>query len=136
KKEFATHGPSGEPLGTEGCEKVPFEGSVETALGTPTADSPSGLSVNLKIPQNTNPEGLATANLKKTVVTLPPGISINPSTGNGLVGCSVEQFDQFREDASTCPENSKIGTVQIVTSLIEKPISGGIYLARQNENPF
>jgi len=136
KKEFATHGPSGEPLGTEGCEKVPFEGSVETALGTPTADSPSGLSVNLKIPQNTNPEGLATANLKKTVVTLPSGVSINPSTANGLVGCSIGQFDQFSEAASTCPENSKIGTVEIKTSLIEEPISGGIYLARQTENPF
>jgi hypothetical protein len=136
RKSFATHGPSGEPLGTEGCEKVPFEGSVETALGTPTADSPSGLRVDVKIPQNTNPEGLAVANLKKTVVTLPPGISINPSTGNGLVGCSLAQFDQFGEAASTCPENSKIGTVQITTPLIEQPISGGIYLARQTENPF
>ncbi|HEY0278357.1 MAG TPA: hypothetical protein VGC32_08820 [Solirubrobacterales bacterium] len=133
---FATHGNFGEPLGTEGCGRVPFGGSVETSLGTPTADSPSGLGVDLKIPQNTNPEGLATANLKKTVVTLPAGISINPSTGNGLIGCSVAQFDQFGEAASTCPQNSKIGTVEIKTPLIEQPIAGGIYLARQTENPF
>jgi hypothetical protein len=133
---FATHGNFGEPLGTEGCSRVPFSGSVETSLGTPTADSPSSLGVDLKIPQNTNPEGLATANLKKTVVTLPPGISINPSTGNGLIGCSVAQFDQFGEAASTCPQNSKIGTVEIKTPLIEAPIAGGIYLARQTENPF
>ncbi len=133
---FATHGNYGEPLGTEGCGRIPFSGSVETSLGTPTADSPSSLGVDLKIPQNTNPEGLATANLKKTVVTLPPGISINPSTGNGLIGCSVAQFDQFGEAASTCPQNSKIGTVEIKTPLIEAPIAGGIYLARQTENPF
>ncbi|HWH20665.1 MAG TPA: hypothetical protein VN671_09030 [Solirubrobacterales bacterium] len=136
KASFATHGNFGEPLGTEGCDQVPFGGSVETSLGTPTADSPSSLGVDLKIPQNTNPEGLATANLKKTVVTLPAGISINPSTGNGLIGCSVAQFDQFGEAASTCPQNSKIGTVEIKTPLIEQPIAGGIYLARQAENPF
>lgn len=130
---FATHGVFGEPLGVEGCDRVPFGGSIETALGTPTADSPSGLSVDLKIPQNTNPDGLATANLKKTVVTLPPGISIDPSTANGLVGCSVAQFD---EAPSSCPQNSKIGTVEIDTPLLQAPITGGIYLARQTENPF
>ncbi len=133
---FATHGVFGEPLGTEGCDRVPFSGSVETALGTPSADSPSGLGVDVKIPQNTNPNGLATANLKKTVVTLPPGISINPSTANGLVGCSVAQFGQFSEAASSCPQNSKIGTVAIDTPLLDEPVAGGIYLARQTENPF
>jgi hypothetical protein len=135
-RSFATHGNFGEPLGTEGCDRVPFSGSIETSLGTPTADSPSGLGVDLKIPQTASPEGLATANLKKTVVTLPPGVSINPSTANGLVGCSVDQFDQFSEAASTCPQNSKIGTVEIATPLLKQPIAGGIYLARQNENPF
>ena len=133
---FATHGNFGEPLGTEGCDRVPFSGSIETSLGTPTADSPSSLGVDLKIPQNTNPTGLATANLRKSVVTLPPGISINPSTANGLIGCSVAQFDQFGEGASTCPQNSKIGTVEIDTPLHSEAITGGIYLARQTENPF
>ena len=133
---FATHGNFGEPLGTDGCDRVPFGGSIETSLGTPTADSPSSLGVDLRIPQNTNPNGLATANLRKSVVTLPPGISINPATANGLVGCSVAQFDQFGEAASTCPQNSKIGTVEIATPLLGEAITGGIYLARQTENPF
>ena len=82
---FATHGNFGEPLGTEGCDRVPFGGSIETSLGTPTADSPSGLGVDLKIPQNTNPNGIATANLRKSVVTLPPGISIKTLAPRGMV---------------------------------------------------
>ena len=134
--EFTTHGEAGEPLGADGCDLVPFEPSVTTSLDSAAADSPSGLAVNVHIPQNTNPEGLASANLKSTVVTLPPGISINPSTANGLVGCSIAQFDQFSEAASTCPQNSKIGTVAIDTPLLSEPIEGGIYLARQTENPF
>jgi hypothetical protein len=133
---FTTHGKAGEPLGADGCNLVPFDPSITTALDSGTADSPSGLAVNVHIPQNKNPEGLASANLKSTVVTLPAGISINPSTANGLVGCSVAQFDQFSEAASTCPQNSKIGTVGIDTPLLPVPIEGGIYLARQTENPF
>lgn len=134
--EFTTHGESGEPLGADGCDLVPFDPSVTTSLDSATADSPSGLAVDVHIPQNTNPEGLASANLKSTVVTLPAGISINPSTANGLVGCSIAQFDQFSEAASTCPQNSKIGTVAIDTPLLPDSIEGGIYLARQTENPF
>jgi hypothetical protein len=134
--EFTTHGKNGEPLGADGCDLVPFAPSISTSLDSATADSPSGLAVDVHIPQNTNPEGLASANLKSTQVTLPAGISINPSTANGLVGCSVAQFDQFSEAASSCPENSKIGTVAIDTPLLPDAIEGGIYLARQNENPF
>jgi hypothetical protein len=133
---FTTHGKSGQPLGADGCDLVPFAPSISTALDSATADSPSGLAVDVHIPQNTSPEGLASANLKSTQVTLPAGISINPSTANGLVGCSVAQFDQFGEAASSCPQNSKIGTVAIETPLLPDPIEGGIYLARQNENPF
>jgi hypothetical protein len=133
---FTTHGKAGEPLGADGCGRVPFEPSISTALDSATADSPSGLAVDVRIPQNTNPEGLASANLKSTVVTLPPGISINPSTANGLVGCSIAQFAQFGEAPSTCPQNSKIGTMAIDTPLLPDPIEGGIYLARQTENPF
>ncbi|HEY2054665.1 MAG TPA: hypothetical protein VGH14_12085 [Solirubrobacterales bacterium] len=136
RASFTTHGKAGEPLGADGCDLVPFAPSISTALDSATADSPSGLAVNVHIPQNTNPEGLASANLKSTAVTLPAGISINPSTANGLVGCSVGQFDQFSEAASSCPQNSKIGTVGIETPLLPVPIEGGIYLARQTENPF
>jgi hypothetical protein len=134
--QFTTHGEAGEPLGADGCDLVPFAPSITTSLDSATADSPSGLAVDVHIPQNTNPEGLASANLKSTVVTLPAGISINPSTANGLVGCSIAQFDQFSEAASSCPQNSKIGTVAIDTPLLPEAIEGGIYLARQTENPF
>lgn len=134
---FTTHDKSGTPLGADGCDRVPFEPSVSTTLDTPAAaDTPSGLAVNVHIPQNTNPEGLASANLRSTALTLPAGISINPSTANGLVGCSLARFDQFIEAASTCPQNSKIGTVEIDTPLLPDPIAGGIYLAQQGANPF
>lgn len=134
--EFPTHDAAGNPYALEGCDELPFAGGLSTALESSAADSPSGLTVDLKVPQNNNATGLATAQLKDATVTLPPGVSVNPSAGAGLVGCSVAQFDQFGEGPSGCPANSKIGVVEIDTPLLEEPMSGSVYLARQTENPF
>jgi hypothetical protein len=134
--EFPTHDAAGNPYALEGCDKLPFAGDLSTALETSAADSPSGLTVDLQVPQNENTTGLATAHLKRAVVTLPPGVSVDPSAANGLTSCSVAQFDQFSEGPADCPASSKIGTVEIDTPLLDKPMDGSVYLARQNENPF
>lgn len=134
--EFSTHDGAGNPYALEGCDELPFHGALSTALETSASDSPSGLTVDLKVPQNSNATGLATAHLKNATVALPPGVSVNPSAANGLTSCSVGQFDQFGEGPSSCPANSKIGVVEIDTPLLEEPMSGSVYLARQTENPF
>jgi hypothetical protein len=133
---FLSHGLSGEPLGGEGCDQLPFDPSIATSLSQPSTDSPTGLSVDVRIPQRHDPNGLATAHLRSTAVTLPQGISIDPSAAGGLVGCSIGQFAQLSEAPSTCPTNSKIGKVEIDTPLFPEPLTGAIYLARQGENPF
>jgi len=136
RAEFVTHDGAGNPYALEGCDELPFAGGLSTALETSAADSPSGLTVDLQVPQNNNTTGLATAHLKSATVALPPGVSVNPSAGAGLVGCSEAQFDQYGEGPSSCPANSKIGVVEIDTPLLEEPMSGSVYLARQTENPF
>ena len=79
------------------------------------ADSPTGLHVNLHIPQNQDSEGLATANLKDTTLTLPEGMVVNPSAGDGAAGCSPSQVDLHGSGAAQCPDGSKIGTTEIDT---------------------
>ena len=134
--EYVTHDAAGAPYALEGCDELPFTGSVSTALESSAADSPSGLTVDLKVPQSNNTTGLGAAQLKKAAVTLPAGVSVNPSAASGLVGCSVAQFDQFGEGPSNCPANSKIGAVNIDTPLLDEPMTGSVYQARQDENPF
>src|SRR6202034_3901988 len=76
-----------------GCEKLDFSPQVVVSPEPSQAASPSGLSVEVQVPQTyDNPEGLAESNLKNTTVTLPAGVSVNPSAGDGLAGCSEEQF--------------------------------------------
>jgi hypothetical protein len=121
---------------TTGCSALDFTPSITITPDTSVADSPSGLDVDLTVPQNETPLGLATSTLENTTVALPPGVSVSPSAANGLEACSEAQIGLHTEAAAQCPNGSKIGTVEITSPLIPDHLIGGVYVARQGENPF
>jgi hypothetical protein len=121
---------------TTGCNTLDFTPSVSIAPDTPVADAPSGLSANIEVPQNETPTGLATSSLENTTVELPAGVSVSPSAANGLEACSEAQIGLHSEAAAECPNASKIGTVEITSPLISDHLTGGVYVAKQGENPF
>jgi hypothetical protein len=137
----------------EGSE--PEKPSFEFRPATNQASAPTGATARLHIPQAglTDPNKLGTSDLKKTVVTLPQGLGLNPSAGQGLQSCTEAQVGyetpgkpggeplpanatRFDEAPVTCPEGSKLGTVQVRSPLLEEELEGTIYLAAQEENPF
>jgi hypothetical protein len=132
---FSTDG-GGAPAGLVGCEKPAFKPSVVVQPSAGTADSPTGLQFHLHIPQNENPEGIATSELKSTTVSLPPGLAVDPSAADGLAACSEAQIGLEGGQPARCPAASKVGSVQIKTPLLENPLPGAVYLARQGENPY
>jgi uncharacterized repeat protein (TIGR01451 family) len=83
---------NGNPSGISGCASVPFAPSLEARPTTNVADSPSGLDADVHVPQSADLNTLATAHLKKAVVTLPPGLVLNPSSANGLGSCTPSQI--------------------------------------------
>ncbi len=119
-----------------GCDELHFTGSVTAQPETTAADSPTGVDVDVKVPQNEEPESLATPPLRDSVVTLPAGVSINPSQAGGLQACSEAQIALGTNDQPACPEASKIGTVEVSTPTTAGVLQGSVYLAAQNENPF
>jgi hypothetical protein len=121
---------------TTGCSALDFTPSITITPDTSVADSPSGLEVDLKVPQNETPSGLASSSLENTTVELPAGVSVSPSAANGLEACSAAQIGLHDEAAAECPNGSKIGTVEITSPLIPDHLTGGVYVARQGENPF
>jgi hypothetical protein len=121
---------------TTGCGALDFTPSVSIAPDTSVADAPSGLTANIEVPQNETAEGLATSSLENTTVELPAGVSVSPSAANGLEACSEAQIGLHSEAAAECPNGSKIGTVEITSPLISDHLTGGVYVARQGENPF
>jgi len=118
--------------GPDGCERLPFDPSMKVTLGSSTADAPSGLSVALKIPQPQNPNGLESAHLKDVNVSLPDGLTINPSAAGGLQACGDDQLRQGEDTPMSCPLASKIGTVEATTPLLAERLTGGVYLRPQN----
>jgi hypothetical protein len=141
-----TADPNGEPFVNVGCDQLEFETKIEARPTTNLADSPSGLDVKLTIPQNTDPDGYAAAHLKNASVQLPAGMTVNPSSANGLGACSpggiglVSPIGQpkaiFNGADANCPNDSKLGTVEVNTPLIDHPLKGAIYLGEQGNNPF
>jgi hypothetical protein len=125
---------NGDPLQAEGCETVPFVPSFSTSVDTTTPDAGVGLRVKLAFPQDglTDPTGYATGHLKKAVVTLPEGLTINPASADGLTACSDGQLKLGTNDPVACGLSSRVGTVDATTPLLAERLTGGIYVRSQN----
>ena len=120
-----------------GCQSLSFKPSINVGVGPSSADSPSAVSVDVHVPQAPDDAGsLATPSLKSAVVTLPPGIQLSPAAANGLQACSEAQFGPDTSAEPACPDASKIGTAEIDSPISADPLTGGIWLAQQNANPF
>jgi hypothetical protein len=117
-----------------GCDMVPFAPSITVTPTSRATSSPTGVNVKLSLPQSRNPEALAEADLKKAVVTLPEGMSINPASADGLQACDDAHLHLDSDAPADCPEGSKIGTVLLHTQLISNPIEGAVYIRTQNSN--
>ena len=124
------------PMAVTGCDLLKLPISLAAAATTKMADSPTGLEVKLHVPQDQSAAGLSAAVLKRAVVELPAGMSINPSSADGLGSCTEAQVGLDNTDPAGCPESSKIGSVSIVTPLLDDRMDGSLYLAQQGTNPF
>jgi hypothetical protein len=147
-------------LGFAGCDELPFNEapfspSIDVTPEQHAASTPTGLSVDVKVPQQSTLEAnkLAEADVRDTTVTLPRGVQLSPSAANGLEGCSEQQVgfeainpttqtQEFDTVAVSCPHGSKVGTVHIKTPLLANELKGAVYLAspapngEEGKNPF
>lgn len=119
-----------------GCDRLQFKPSMTAQFDTTVADSPAGLDLELRLPQSEDPNTLATPPLRRGVVTLPQGVTVDPSSADGLQACSPAQIDLGSVTPPTCPDASKIGTVQLTSPLLPGTLAGSVFLATQNDNPF
>jgi hypothetical protein len=131
----------GNPVPLGGCDAVPFAPKVSSQPTSRQSSSPSGLDFELNLPNQgwLSPGGIAETEPKKTVFTLPEGMTVNPSLVEGIGVCSPAQYkaEQVNTPAGAgCPESSKLGSVIASSPLIKEQIKGAVYLAAPYENPF
>ena len=133
----------------DGCDALPFDPSISVASDGQQGSTPTGLSVAIHLPQEEtlNPHGLSVAAVKDTTVTLPVGVQLSPSAADGLLSCSTAQAGytgidpvggaaQFTPGPVECADASKVATVEVKTPLLAEPLTGAVYLATQDQNPF
>ena len=135
-----SHGDGGEPLGMRDCAALGLTASIHAQPTAHSAEGPTGLDFGLDIadPGLTNPTGRADSEIKEARVTLPEGMTINPSQAEGLGVCSEKQLEGetlTSEPGEGCPQSSKIGTVEIESPLAAGEIlKGALYVAKPYEN--
>jgi hypothetical protein len=137
----------------QGCNQLPFTPSITLQPETQAGSTPTGLHVDVHVPQqpSASANGLAEADVKSTTVTVPRGVLVNPAAAHGLESCSetrigfekLTKFEGQRMAVFTptlpepfCPEAAKIGTVRVKTPLLAHELEGAVYLAQQSVNPF
>ncbi|HEV7495826.1 hypothetical protein [Baekduia sp.] len=128
KASFAFRDSSSNPLTMKGCDRVPFAPTVTATADGRRAGAPSGLSVNVHVPQSNGAAGIATSAMRKAVVELPPGMAVSPSSADGLGACTPEQIGLHSTAPPACPDSSKLGTVEVDTPLLDEPLKGAVYL--------
>ena len=77
-------------------------------------------------------------------MTLPAGMSLNPSAGSGLGSCTEEELSYEEthpepQPGHGCPNQSKIGTVRVHSPVLGEeatPQTSSLFIAKPRENPF
>jgi hypothetical protein len=118
------------PITARGCGSLAFNPSISQKPETTQSDAPDGTEVVLHIPQATNePSKENSPDLQTAQVTLPEGMTLNPSAANGLEACTNEEIGIGTNRPIGCPAKSVVGSVSVEAPGIPSgSLAGNIYL--------
>ena len=112
-----------------GCDQLGFNPSLYATLTTSKAYSPTGLEVELAVPQQQSPTIPGPSELYGVLVRLPKGMDINPELPEESVACSEAEAALESEEPATCPAEAELGSARVELADLPQPLVGGIYLA-------
>jgi hypothetical protein len=125
----------GKRIMQEGCGEVPFDPSIDASVTATEVDSPTGGTVDVKLPVDPATEGgtgISQSHLRKAEVTLPAGMGLNPSGAKTLQACTDAQFKKgIRTYTNECPAASKVGTAEVISPPLAEPLEGDVYVGEQ-----
>ena len=138
------------PVGFSSCGRLRFDPAAEAQATSDSAESGTGFDFSVGFDDEglKSPDGLLESQTKKAVITLPEGMTINPSAGEGLGVCTPADLKRetlHSEPGEGCPNSSKVGTLHTEFDVVDEDVDGSIYLAQQDdptttehgaENPF
>lgn len=127
------------PVGTEKCKEEAFGPTFELKPELPAkADAADGITAELSQSHPAKASETDSSDLQNASLTLPPGLTINPSAAAGLEGCTPAQIGLEPVSPNvTCPGGSRIGTVELeVPTLPRQSLTGPIYVGKPAVGPI
>src|SRR5262249_32598516 len=122
---------------TTGCDQLSFNPSLFAQPTTQQTESPSGLEVDLHVPQELSPTVPTPSAIQGQTVSLPTGFAINPNAADRKTACSDTEARFGTREEAQCPDDSKIGSLTLTSTTLPAPISGFVYLGDpQPGNPY
>jgi hypothetical protein len=124
------------------CSRLGFAPEIGSTPTTSSAESASGLdfSVTMNDEGFASPTGRAQSDIKKAAVTFPAGMTVNPSSAEGLAVCPKAGYEAeslASPPGQGCPQASKIGEVEVESPAAAGEVfRGSVFLASQDDNPF
>jgi hypothetical protein len=117
-----------------GCELNPFDPSFTLVPSALAPHSAVGVDTVVSMPQVFGPNGIAPADIRRVSVVLPDGLTVNPSSADGLKACADVELRLRQDGAASCDSASKLGTVVVRTPLLDHEIGGTVFLRTQNSD--
>src|ERR1700722_5397445 len=124
------------PIGIEGCLvtgplAVPYAPTFSMKPETVQSDVPTGVTAELTLPHNPNPAELDSSQLKTGSVTLPEGMTLNPSAA------PAQARIHSHVAGMGCPAASVIGSDTLdVPGLPAGSLQGNLYLGGPESGPI
>jgi hypothetical protein len=111
------------------CQRAPFEPLFKVTPGLTAQDEPDPITAEVSLPHYPEKE-VDSSQVNTASITLPEGMTLNPSAAAGLEACTKAQA---RIHSGTfgveCPEKSELGTVSLeVPTLPAGSLTGTMYL--------
>jgi hypothetical protein len=120
--------------GPQRCDRVPVDSAIEVTPNTTQPDAPVGPLVRHITPQQGlhDKDVISTSHVKDVSVTLPPGMTLNPSAANGLEACTDAQLgaNPGVVGGDECPEASKVGTAAAKSPLLPDAVTGSAFVGQ------
>ncbi|HEV3072091.1 MAG TPA: hypothetical protein VGY76_11790 [Solirubrobacteraceae bacterium] len=119
------------PFAVEGCRNLPFTPSFKVSTQAKTSKK-NGASLDVKITSGPGyPGGQSQANIGKALVSLPKQLPARLTT---LQQACPEAT--FARNPATCPAGSDVGSVKVVTPILNEPLTGPAYLVSHGGAAF
>ena len=99
---------------TTGCDQLSFNPSLFAQPTTTATDTASGIDIDIKVPQDLSADSPSPSQIRDSTVTLPQrGSRSTPMQRTARKPARTLRHVSEPKKKAQCPENAKIGTVQV-----------------------